>query len=47
MSKDERIYIRVTPETKEQLRQAAARENRSISNYLEALIKRELEKKPE
>lgn len=44
MNKTERIYIRVTPETKEQLQQAAEKENRSVTNFLENLIKQALKK---
>ena len=44
MSKTDRIYIRLTPELKEQLRQAAEKENRTISNYIENLIKQALDK---
>lgn len=40
--KTERIYIRVTPELKEKLRQAAEKENRDISNFVETLIKQAL-----
>lgn len=39
MAKTERIYIRVTPEFKEQLRRAAERENRDISNFVETVLK--------
>lgn len=44
MAKTERIYIRLTPELKEQLRIAAKAENRSLTNYIENLIKQALEK---
>lgn len=44
MSKTERIYIRVTPEMKELLQQASEKENRSVTNYLENLIKKALKK---
>ena len=41
--KTDRLYIRIAPELKEQLQQIAAADNRTISNYIENLIKRELE----
>lgn len=44
MSKTERIYIRITPELKAQLQAAAAAENRSITNYIEKLIKEAMKK---
>lgn len=44
MNKTERIYIRVTPETKEQLQAAADAENRTITNYIENLIKQAVKK---
>lgn len=43
MSKTERLYIRLTPELKEQLQAAAEAEGRSISNYVERLIKQALQ----
>lgn len=42
--KTERIYIRITPNLKAQLQQAAAGQGRSVSNYLEYIIKKALEK---
>lgn len=44
MAKTERIEIRLTPELKEQLQAAAEAENRTITNYVENLIKLALEK---
>ena len=44
MNKTERIYIRLTPELKEQLQQAAAAENRTVTNYIENLIKNAMKK---
>ena len=38
MAKTERLYIRLTPELKEQIQAAAEAEGRSISNYVEHLI---------
>lgn len=43
MKKTERIQIRVTPDLKDKLQQLADAENRTISNYIENLIKTELE----
>lgn len=44
MAKTERIYVRITPELKEQLKAAADAENRTITNYVENLIKQALKK---
>lgn len=44
MVKTERLEIRLTPELKEQLQAAAEAENRTISNYVENLIKQALKK---
>lgn len=43
-TKSERLYIRLTPELKAQLQDAADAENRTISNYIEHLIKQALAK---
>ncbi len=43
--KTDRINIRISPELKQQLQALADAENRTISNYIESLIRRELEKK--
>ena len=45
--KTERIYIRVTPELKEKLRQAAEKENRDITNFVETVLKQALENEKE
>lgn len=45
MTKTERLQIRITPELKEKLQALADAENRSISNYIENLIKIEVEKR--
>lgn len=45
MVKTERLQIRITPELKEQLQRLADRDGRTVSNYVEQLIKRELEQK--
>lgn len=38
MAKTEIIRLRVSPELKDQLRQAAEKDNRTVSNYIECLI---------
>ena len=43
-NKTERLHIRITPELKEQLQAAADAENRTITNYVENLIKQALKK---
>ena len=40
MSKTERLQIRITPEMKERLQKLAAAENRTVSNYIDNLIKK-------
>lgn len=45
MTKTERLQIRITPELKDKLQALADAENRTISNYIENLIKRELDKR--
>ena len=45
MNKTERLQVRITPELKEKLEALAASENRTVSNYIENLIKREVEKR--
>ena len=42
--KTERLQIRISPELKQQLQRLAEAEGRTVSNYVEQLIKRELEK---
>ncbi len=42
--KTSQIYIRITPDLKAQLQQAAAGQGRSVSNYLEFIIRKALEK---
>lgn len=44
MAKTERLEIRLTSELKERLQAAAEAENRTITNYVENLIKLALEK---
>ena len=43
--KTEQLHMRISPELKEQLQKLADADNRSISNYLELLIRKEVEKK--
>ena len=45
MAKTERLQIRISPELKAQLQALADAENRTISNYIENLIRKDLEKK--
>lgn len=48
MPKTDHINLRISPEFKERLRQAAAAENRSVANYVECLVLEALgEKRPE
>lgn len=47
MPKTERIDIRVSPELKQQLQQAADAENRTVSNYIVNLIREDLNRKGE
>lgn len=43
--KNDRLSVRMAPETKSQLQRLAESEGRTVTNYLEALIKREMESK--
>lgn len=45
MTKTDRIQIRISPELKAKLQKLAEAENRTVSNYIENLIIRELNKK--
>lgn len=45
MAKTESILFRVEPEIKEWAAAKAAEEGRSLSNYLETLIRREMKKR--
>lgn len=47
MTKTERLQIRITPDLKEKLQALADAENRSISNYIENLIIKELKERTE
>ncbi|MDD6612259.1 MAG: DUF1778 domain-containing protein [Clostridiales bacterium] len=42
MAKTERINIRLTTELKDQLKKAAEAENRTITNYIENVLKQAL-----
>lgn len=44
MPKTDRLEIRLTPDMKKALQDAAEAENRSISNYVENLIKKAVQK---
>lgn len=44
MAKTERLQIRVTPELKAQLQAAASAEGRTVSNYIEHLIREKLQR---
>ena len=44
MTKTERLQIRISPELKQQLQRLAEAEGRTVSNYVEMLIRREIEK---
>lgn len=43
MAKTERLYIRIAPDMKEALQELAAADGRSLSNYIENLLRREIE----
>ena len=45
MPKTERIDIRISPELKQQLQQAADAENRTVSNYIVHLIQKDLKER--
>lgn len=47
MAKTERLQIRITPELKEQLQKLADADGRTVSNYIEMLIKNALSEKTE
>lgn len=47
MTKTERVQLRLTPEVKDALRVIAEAEGRSITNYIEWLIKRDLDSRKE
>lgn len=41
--KTELLHIRITPELKKQLKATAEADGRTVSNYIEMLIKKDLE----
>jgi predicted DNA-binding protein len=43
--KTERLQIRISPELKAQLQALAEADGRTISNYIELLIRREIQKR--
>lgn len=45
MTKTERLQIRITPELKQQLQELAQADGRTISNYVEQLIRSAVEQK--
>lgn len=45
MTKTNWLKIRITPELKQQLQEAAQADGRTVSNYVEMLIRRELDKR--
>ena len=45
MPKTERIDIRISPELKAKLQQAAAEEGRTVSHYIVNLIRKDLDKR--
>ena len=42
MAKLDRLYIRISEDIKQELQEAAKAENRTVSNYVETLIKEDL-----
>lgn len=45
MAKIDRLYIRVDAELKEKIRIAASNKNRTMSNFIENILKENFEKK--
>ena len=45
MAKTEHLYIRVTPELKEKIKKAAEAENRTISSWIETMLKNKFAEK--
>lgn len=45
MTKTDRLVIRITPELKSKLQAAAEADGRSVSNYIEMLIRADLKKR--
>jgi predicted HicB family RNase H-like nuclease len=44
MAKTERLFLRITPELKEKLQKKAEKEHRTLSNYVESILIKELKK---
>lgn len=44
MAKTERLFLRITPELKEKLQKKAEKEHRTLSNYIESILIKEIEK---
>lgn len=44
MNKSETIRLRITPELKKQIQKLAESENRTMSNYIENLLKNAIQK---
>lgn len=47
MSKKEYLHIRITPELKQEIAERAEGQNRTVSNYIESLIKQDLKSRKE
>ena len=47
MAKTERLQLRVSAEMKEQLEKLAAADGRTVTNYIEQLVRREIEQHKE
>lgn len=45
MAKTERLFIRITPELKEQLQALAVSENRNLSNFIENILIKRVEER--
>lgn len=44
MAKTERLYIRISPELKTKLQEQAEKKHRTLSNYVESILIKEIEK---
>lgn len=44
MAKTERLYIRIDEDLKKKLQELAEKEHRTLSNYVESILIREIEK---
>ena len=44
MAKTERLFIRITHELKTKLQEQAEKEHRNLSNYVESILIKEIEK---